>query len=506
MNFWSNLFRATSLAGLAGLTAIGMASGPAASFEVSSGAPSAGSPVQFSDTSTGAPASWLWTFGDGSSSILQSPTHAFAAAGIYPVTLRVTDSTGSTQTTLTVEVLAASTLRLLSQTGHPFDVTLSVTDPRTGDDGVGQAVPQNDVFGYFTAPTLSPTVPGAPATPEVFVKMQDARDSGGDFWVFWGGLTELTYTLTIRDTVTGATKVKNYSAADRPACEGADTSGFQGIVATHVVNVGQGGNQFVDAQGGGKTTSIQVGETVQWNWMGGPHTSTSGECRGGGGDPYGGGPVCDDLGIWDSGPHAVPYQYSRTFTSPGTYQYFCRVHGAAMTAKVIVSGDSPATTPTPTVTSVPGGVAERQLDGLAGRALSREPRTVQRPTPPAGPPVATATPTSPGTSPTPTPTVTPTPPTGQARVVSIRNTFFSDSVSGNNTTTIGVGTTVEWHWDQGFHSTTSGPCPPCTGDGTWNSLPRGSGTFQHTFAQQGTFPYFCLVHTSMMTGTVVVNP
>jgi len=31
------------------------------------------------------------------------------------------------------------------------------------------------------------------------------------------------------------------------------------------------------------------------------------------------------------------------------------------------------------------------------------------------------------------------------------------------------------------------------------------GKFQHTFTTAGTFPYFCGVHTTMMTGTITVN-
>jgi plastocyanin len=33
-----------------------------------------------------------------------------------------------------------------------------------------------------------------------------------------------------------------------------------------------------------------------------------------------------------------------------------------------------------------------------------------------------------------------------------------------------------------------------------------SGSFSHTFMTAGSFPYFCLVHGSAMTGMVVVNP
>ncbi|MGH9369357.1 MAG: cupredoxin domain-containing protein, partial [Thermoanaerobaculia bacterium] len=119
----------------------------------------------------------------------------------------------------------------------------------------------------------------------------------------------------------------------------------------------------------------------------------------------------------------------------------------------------------------------------------------------------TPTPTESGGSPTPTPTRTPTPPAGMTRVVSVRDIFFRDSVSGNSTTTIGVGTTVEWQWQASLpHSTTSGNCPPCSPDGRWNSGVMSNGEFSRTFSQAGNFPYYCSVHGVMMTGTVVVNP
>ena len=43
--------------------------------------------VAFVDTTAGSPASWLWDFGDGTTSTEQNPTHTYAVAGTYPVTL-----------------------------------------------------------------------------------------------------------------------------------------------------------------------------------------------------------------------------------------------------------------------------------------------------------------------------------------------------------------------------------------------------------------------------------
>jgi PKD repeat protein len=45
--------------------------------------------VFFTNSSSGLPTSYLWDFGDGAISTLQSPTHAYATAGTYTVTLTV---------------------------------------------------------------------------------------------------------------------------------------------------------------------------------------------------------------------------------------------------------------------------------------------------------------------------------------------------------------------------------------------------------------------------------
>ena len=68
-----------------------------------------------------------------------------------------------------------------------------------------------------------------------------------------------------------------------------------------------------------------------------------------------------------------------------------------------------------------------------------------------------------------------------------------------------VGTKVTWtNKDGTAHTTTSGT--PGTKDGKWDGQLAGSGgTFSFTFAQAGTFAYFCSIHGASMTGTVVVK-
>jgi hypothetical protein len=50
--------------------------------------------VVFDDTSTGRPTSWRWDFGDENGSTLQNPTHRYAAAGTYTVTLTARNALG----------------------------------------------------------------------------------------------------------------------------------------------------------------------------------------------------------------------------------------------------------------------------------------------------------------------------------------------------------------------------------------------------------------------------
>jgi len=55
--------------------------------------------VEFQDFSWPNPSSWAWDFGDGATSGEQNPIHQFAEAGIYPVSLTITDNqTGCTST------------------------------------------------------------------------------------------------------------------------------------------------------------------------------------------------------------------------------------------------------------------------------------------------------------------------------------------------------------------------------------------------------------------------
>jgi PKD repeat protein len=86
---------------------------PVANFTFTPALPAAGQAVQFSDTSTGAPTTWSWTFGDPDSgasnaSASRNPSHVFAKPGLYTVTLDASNAGGTGLRNHAVTVAASS--------------------------------------------------------------------------------------------------------------------------------------------------------------------------------------------------------------------------------------------------------------------------------------------------------------------------------------------------------------------------------------------------------------
>jgi len=89
--------------------------------------------VSFTDTSAGSPTTWLWDFGDGTTSTQRNPVHTFPTAGPRTVRLTVDNANGpasSTTRSITVGVppVASFTLRQPS----PDALVLEATDTSTG--------------------------------------------------------------------------------------------------------------------------------------------------------------------------------------------------------------------------------------------------------------------------------------------------------------------------------------------------------------------------------------
>jgi plastocyanin len=82
---------------------------------------------------------------------------------------------------------------------------------------------------------------------------------------------------------------------------------------THNVAVGSGGFKFVDEASNTNTTTIDVGDTVHWSWVGSDHSSTRNI------DPE----------TWNSKVQNSGFTFDHTFNTVGTFVYWCTVHGTS---------------------------------------------------------------------------------------------------------------------------------------------------------------------------------
>jgi hypothetical protein len=91
-------------------------------------------------------------------------------------------------------------------------------------------------------------------------------------------------------------------------------------------------------QGGVCPTTIDVGDTVEWDFspMGQFEIHTATDCGANCGSPTG--TPLFDSGLVGPGPGGPNDPYKFTFNTPGTYYYFCEVHPFTMLGEINVGG------------------------------------------------------------------------------------------------------------------------------------------------------------------------
>lgn len=110
------------------------------------------------------------------------PPVAARAAVALPLTPPLSCSTGATELCL----------------GDRFAVSVRFVDPRTGAPGQGQAIPltaDTGAFWFFEQENF-----------ELMVKALDGRPVNNRYWIFYGALSDVEYTITVRDILTGETR------------------------------------------------------------------------------------------------------------------------------------------------------------------------------------------------------------------------------------------------------------------------------------------------------------
>ena len=126
-----------------------------------------------------------------------------AGAAAKDVIFEPAASCGSTPTRLCLQSLG-------------FQVEVTWKNPATGATGAGQAVKLTGDTGYFWF--------FGPENVELIVKVLDGRALNGHFWVFYGALSNVEYTITIRRVVTGETR--QYKNPANSLASRADTEAF----------------------------------------------------------------------------------------------------------------------------------------------------------------------------------------------------------------------------------------------------------------------------------------
>jgi len=103
--------------------------------------------------------------------------------------------------------------------GGRFVVTVDFIDPRDGKTGHGQAVAlmadTTGAFWFFDSANL-----------ELMIKVIDGQAVNGHFWVFYGALSDVDYTITVNDTKTA--KTKTYHNPQGTLASHGDVNAFTG--------------------------------------------------------------------------------------------------------------------------------------------------------------------------------------------------------------------------------------------------------------------------------------
>jgi hypothetical protein len=100
--------------------------------------------------------------------------------------------------------------------GSRFRVSVSWQVPAQGTSGVGTGIPltgDTGEFWFFSANNI-----------ELVVKVVDGRAFNNHYWVFYGALSDVAYTITVTDTQTSA--VKTYENPSGHLASNADITAF----------------------------------------------------------------------------------------------------------------------------------------------------------------------------------------------------------------------------------------------------------------------------------------
>ncbi len=165
-----------------------------------------------------------------------SPSTFFGAPGPWGGSLAVVfpNQVGKGITTVDLRIVVPSSnsgggacvadATTLCLSNSRFKVKVAWQALHLGTNGTGQAVPLTSDTGYFWFFGNSNV--------ELVIKVVDGTTVNGHFWVFYGALSNVQYTITVTDTKTGLSKT--YFNPQDTLASAADTSAFSGSSAAPI--------------------------------------------------------------------------------------------------------------------------------------------------------------------------------------------------------------------------------------------------------------------------------
>jgi len=151
----------------------------------------------------------------------RSPTTVYAGA-VNDSVFKISFASGSGACTTGPTTLCLN--------GNRFSVHVAWRAVNLGTAGAGNAIPltsDTGSFWFFTSGNI-----------ELVVKVVDGRAYNGAFWVFYGALSDVSYTITVTDTLTNLHKT--YENTQGRLASVADTSAFPGSIASAAFPLGRG--------------------------------------------------------------------------------------------------------------------------------------------------------------------------------------------------------------------------------------------------------------------------
>jgi PKD repeat protein len=186
---------------------------PTAKFSFTPATPVTGEAVVFTDASSGGPTSWSWSFGDGATSNVESPTHVYTSAGTKTVSLTVANAIGSNTKTASLAVAVGGggkcteTISTMCLVGGRYKVT---------------SYWQNQYAGFEMATLKRTTLTNTTGafwlsnsnTFEYLIRINTATDNG-HAWISIPTFTDVQFWITVQDLVNGQSKTYVSLAGNR---------------------------------------------------------------------------------------------------------------------------------------------------------------------------------------------------------------------------------------------------------------------------------------------------